>query len=152
MSKYNEVKLDLESIDFIVADKKNLKGVPQIFHFRKCAVYYLFILFGSPEFEIWSESNMVEEIMTRLLMTKKDVYNTLENILESINEGCDVFDPSRRMKAANDGKSIIIKDINPSAHVIYKAVSNGSSITMATYTVNLHREACGQGIVSRSTE
>jgi hypothetical protein len=94
---------------------------------------------------------MVEEIMMRLFMSKRDVVNALKNILESTEDGCEVFDPSRRMKAAEFGKPIIINDMDPSAHIVYKAVSNGTSITMATYLVNLHRDACNLEIVSRST-
>lgn len=90
------------------------------------------MLFGSPAAEEWEECSMVEQIMTRLQLTKRDVLRTLEAISDSITKRCNVFDPNRRVKASCGGKVAIV-DMDPSTQVIYKAMSNGSSVTMATY-------------------
>lgn len=140
-----------DNIDNVVAaDRTNLQGSPSIYQFRKNAVYYLFVLFGSPEKNDWDECDLVKQIMNRLDMTKKDVLNTLDSIIESADEDTVVYDSTRRIKA-KCGVKVIIVDMDPSALVIYKAMSNGCSVTMATYMVNVHRDACGQEIVARST-
>jgi hypothetical protein len=99
-------------------------------------------------------SIVLDLIMKQLNISQnsyKSVTNIMYRILEDkVNNFTTKFNPNANY-ISNCGRNAIIKDGDPSAQVIYKAIESENSINMTTCILNQHRKEHQQDDVSVST-
>jgi hypothetical protein len=138
------------TVPTITVDRGNLKGVQGIHEAQRNAIYFLFVMAGSPPADTWKESRVAQWIMEKLSIPANltsALLAVLENILIAQSNG-EVYNPNQNL--SDRGRNSVIEDMTPQAEIIYRQLTKGLTPTHAVFMVNIWRNNNGLAPVSRS--
>ena len=127
--------------ELITISQQNILGVSGIDEARRWAIYYMYLLYGSPgpgDFV-----HVIYHIMRRLGIPANS-HGCVRKVMQDVYDANMRGEPwEARQNLHSRGINFLINDMDPSAQVVYRTMKKGHSVTQATYMLNVHRRKVG---------
>jgi hypothetical protein len=116
---------------------------------RRSAIEYMFIqIYNAPLENTWADTNLIAGISNALHIPPGS-FNTVKACLKNIMAAREAAKPfCAKDCLRRRGRSLLIKDLSPKAHVLYLSLGSGLSLQQAAVHLNTYRIEHGQETLS----